>query len=91
MEGQPISILEAMATGNIIITTNHAGIPDIFSNKKNGFFVRKNDSQHIVDVLKHIVENKETSQKIILENINEAKEKYRVSHFIESIKAIFEA
>jgi len=30
MEGQPISILEAMATGNIILTTNHAGIPDIF-------------------------------------------------------------
>ena len=27
MEGQPISILEAMGFGNVIITTKHAGIP----------------------------------------------------------------
>ena len=26
MEGQPISILEAMATKNLVVTTNHAGI-----------------------------------------------------------------
>lgn len=91
MEGQPISILEAMATGNIIITTNHAGIPDVFSNNKNGYFVRKKDSQHIVDILKYISKNKEVSQRIIIENNREAKEKYRVSHFIESIKAIFES
>ncbi|WP_399679387.1 glycosyltransferase family 4 protein [Xenophilus sp.] len=29
MEGQPISLLEGLATGNIIVTTAHAGIPDI--------------------------------------------------------------
>ncbi len=28
-EGQPISILEAMGNGMFIITTDHAGIPDI--------------------------------------------------------------
>lgn len=30
-EGQPISILEAMGNGSVIITTDHAGIPDIVS------------------------------------------------------------
>lgn len=29
MEGQPISLLEGLATGNIIVATAHAGIPDI--------------------------------------------------------------
>jgi len=28
-EGQPISILEAMGNGLLVVTTNHAGIPDI--------------------------------------------------------------
>ena len=43
MEGQPISILEAMATKNVVVTTNHAGILDIFKDKVNGFLVHKNN------------------------------------------------
>ncbi len=31
-EGQPISIIEAMANGLVVVTTNHAGIPDIVAN-----------------------------------------------------------
>ena len=42
LEGQPISILEAMGNGISIITTNHAGISDIAS-CENGFVVDKND------------------------------------------------
>lgn len=35
-EGQPISILEAMGNGMFIITTDHAGIPDIVKDGVNG-------------------------------------------------------
>lgn len=35
-EGQPISILEAMGNGIVIVTTNHAGIPDIVTDEING-------------------------------------------------------
>lgn len=37
-EGQPISILEAMGNGMVIVTTNHAGIPDLVS-EKNGLVI----------------------------------------------------
>jgi len=56
MEGQPISILEALATGNIIITTNHAGIPDIVSNK-NGYIVEPKSPESIAKVILSINEN----------------------------------
>ncbi len=35
-EGQPISILEAMGNGMMIVTTDHAGIPDIVTDGENG-------------------------------------------------------
>lgn len=42
-EGQPISILEAMGNGMIIITTDHAGIPDIVKDKINGVVLNENE------------------------------------------------
>jgi glycosyltransferase involved in cell wall biosynthesis len=42
-EGQPISILEAMGNGMIIITTNHAGIPDIIEDGVSGIVIDKNN------------------------------------------------
>lgn len=41
-EGQPISILEAMGNGMFIITTDHAGIPDIVTNQSNGIVLKDN-------------------------------------------------
>jgi len=38
-EGQPISILEAYASGCVVLTTDHSGIFDIFTPGKNGWEV----------------------------------------------------
>lgn len=53
MEGQPISLIEAMATGNIIVTTNFSGIPDIIS-EDNGYFVEAKNPKSIFEVLVEI-------------------------------------
>ena len=42
-EGQPISILEAMGNGMMIVTTDHAGIPDIVG---DGNIICKSDSDY---------------------------------------------
>jgi glycosyltransferase involved in cell wall biosynthesis len=56
MEGQPISILEAMATGNIIVTTNHAGIPDIVDGS-NGYLLPKREPAALAACLARIAGN----------------------------------
>jgi glycosyltransferase involved in cell wall biosynthesis len=50
MEGQPISLLEGLATGNIIISTAHAGIPDVVG-PENGYLVQPQSPQQIADCL----------------------------------------
>ncbi|MBE15190.1 MAG: hypothetical protein CL867_03005 [Cytophagaceae bacterium] len=54
MEGQPIAILEAMATQNAIVTTAHAGIPDIIKDKEHGYFVAKKDAHSLYQQLKYM-------------------------------------
>jgi glycosyltransferase involved in cell wall biosynthesis len=91
MEGQPISILEAMATGNLILTTAHAGIPDIFEEGKNGFFVQPRDPKSIFSQLQHITNNRQTIAEISRNNVVEAREHYRVSTFTQNLIEILEA
>jgi len=90
MEGQPIAILEAMATGNIILTTNHAGIKDIIVDGKNGYFVKKNSPDDIVDKLSDISENLSKYKELYEYNKQEAKEKYTVQKFINNFVKILE-
>jgi glycosyltransferase involved in cell wall biosynthesis len=90
MEGLPFSILEAIATGNIIISTVHAGIPDII-NESNGFLVEKRSSKAIATCIESINLNlKETIKTIAQHNINYARSNFTEKKYTDSIMAILE-
>jgi glycosyltransferase involved in cell wall biosynthesis len=80
-EGQPISILEAYATGCVVITTMHGGIPDIFVDQVNGFSVTPKCTDSIKNVLIHISENRSVLQDIALSNLREAESNYRIARY----------
>lgn len=61
-EGQPISILEAMGNGMLVVTTDHAGIPDIIKDKKNGIVIKCDvleQKSNIQDIMNRILQIKE--------------------------------
>lgn len=88
-EGQPISILEAYSTGCVVITSNHSGIPYVFSDKKNGFMVEKKSIPSIKKAIEDVLCNKNNLEKIAFHNRNEAFEKYRTSIYQEAIMLVF--
>jgi glycosyltransferase involved in cell wall biosynthesis len=90
MEGQPISIFEAMALGNMLLLTKHAGIPDIFKEDVNGFYVDKYSPKSISEKLININENISIIEKIVNNNRIEAKEKYKVKTYVTNLDNIFE-
>ena len=85
MEGQPISILEAMATKNLVVTTNHAGIPDIFKDKVNGYLVKKNSIKSIQDILTYIATNKSEIEKIATYNKEYFLDNFTVNAFKKNL------
>jgi glycosyltransferase involved in cell wall biosynthesis len=87
MEGQPISLLEAMATQNIIITTKHSGIPDIIS-EDNGFFVDKKSSTSIANVLLEINNNMDILERFWKTNLSYCKVNFTEERFATKIMKV---
>ena len=47
----PNAIIEAMATGLIVISTFHAGIPELIENGVNGYLVHERDVASYVETM----------------------------------------
>jgi glycosyltransferase involved in cell wall biosynthesis len=54
-EGQPICILEAYAAGSGVITTDHSGILDVFTNDENGLLVEKQSRDDLVRIFRAVL------------------------------------
>ncbi|GAL62282.1 glycosyltransferase family 4 protein [Algibacter lectus] len=88
-EGQPISIIESMAFGNLILTTRHGGIPDICS-EYNAFFVQKNNVQDLKEKLMYLLENIHKVKEKGAYNVKYAKENFTEEKFIQNMTNIFD-
>lgn len=88
-EGQPISILEGYATGCVVITSNHSGIPYIFEDNVNGLRVEKKSISSLAGALKNLISEKERLMEIAFHNRDEALAKYRTSIYQEKLLKIF--
>lgn len=89
-EGQPISILEAMGNGMLIITTDHAGIPDIVEDGVNGIVVSRDDrAVEVCDDLKQL-SNSELL-KIINYNKKSCRQDFTENIYLSKMKNTFDS
>ena len=89
-EGQPISILEAYSSGCVVLTTKHAGIPDI-ATKKNGFIVSLETKDSLRIALEKIIRNRELLIEIGKHNFALACSEYKEDNFKNAIRRVFKS
>jgi glycosyltransferase involved in cell wall biosynthesis len=90
LEGQPISILEAYASGCVVITTAQSGILDIFEPEVNGFLIDAESPESIKNALESLINLKEKMHQISSNNLLTALKKFRSSIYCKSINCILE-
>ncbi|MCO7177095.1 glycosyltransferase family 4 protein [Sporolactobacillus kofuensis] len=82
-EGQPISILEAMGNGMMIVTTDHAGIPDIVKDGENGVVLRKRNN--IIELFDKL----EIMPNILINNRYKVCAHYKEKNYCDNFRIIF--
>lgn len=89
IEGQPISLIESMANGLTVITTNHAGIPDIVTTD-NGYIVEPKSINDIELAIQDILSHKDKLISYGYNNRNYALQSFKEIDYIKRLETIFE-
>ncbi|MFQ6610655.1 MAG: glycosyltransferase [Fidelibacterota bacterium] len=63
-EGTPVSIMEASASGLPVISTRHAGIPEVVIDKETGFLVEEYDEMGTVDSMLRIAKDADLATRL---------------------------
>lgn len=85
-EGQPISILEAYASGCTVLTTDHSGIFDIFTPGTHGLAVEKKNPQSIAVAITALASDPLQLRRYCVTNARTARREYRVDKHLRQLR-----
>ena len=64
MEGIPVALMEAMASGRAVVSTSIAGIPELVDHGVNGLLVEPEDPQALADALRSLLEDPQRAREM---------------------------
>lgn len=84
-EGLPMSVMEMMARGKVVVATAVGGIPDYITNGENGFLLENNpDEDKIVEEAVAVL-SKLSADKNLMEIVGRNSRLYAENHFSEKV------
>ena len=89
LEGTPLVILEAMATGKPVIATNIAGVPDMITDGIDGFLVEEKNVGQIVEKLSVLLDDEVLCRKIGENARKKVEEKFSWDTIAEQILGVY--
>jgi len=87
-EGTPVGIIEAMAAGLPVVSTCHAGIPDVVENEKTGLLVPENDIEAMADAMIKMAKDRHLAKEFGLNGKEKITSKYTMDKHLAIINQI---
>ncbi|RFU61296.1 glycosyltransferase [Peribacillus glennii] len=88
-EGIPNVLKEAMACGLPVLSTNHAGIPELVVDGKSGLLVPERDSAALAERLLHFIQHPEDWERFGTHGRETVEQFFNIERQIENLEAIY--
>jgi colanic acid/amylovoran biosynthesis glycosyltransferase len=88
-EGIANALKEAMAMGLIVVSTYHAGTPELITNGVSGFMVPEKNSNALADSITHIIKHPEIWKSIGLAARQKIENEFEIKQSIKDLEIIF--
>ena len=90
MEGTPVTLMEAMCSKVPVISTRHAGIPDVIEDGVDGLLVDERDNEGLEDALSTFIENPDMRQTCSENARNTVLQEYTVDRMKGKLQQVFQ-
>lgn len=84
-EGTPVAVIEAQMSGLPVISTNHAGIPDVVIDQETGFLVQEGDFETMATRMQELIENPRLARELGRRGRERAVANFSINHHINDI------
>lgn len=88
-DGIPVSIMEAMAAGIPVVTTNISGIPELVEHRVSGLLVREKDPVELANAIAELFDDDILRARLAEEGRKRVEEGFRVSETAAKIVSVF--
>ena len=90
-EGMPVAILEAMASGLLIVATKVGGVPELIEDKKSGFLAESENAENLADKIDYVINlSKEKKQEIIKNARQIVENKFSLEKMVAEYEKLYE-
>ena len=90
-EGTPTVLMEAQATGMPVISTYHAGIPEVVIDGKTGYLVKEKDVNSLYKKIDYLIEHPELWNELGKNGRKHIEEKYNISKQVAILEEIYKS
>lgn len=87
-EGLPSVIQEALASGAVVVSTKHGGIPEAIEHGVNGYLVEENNLSEYITMIDELICNSEIRNRMAINGREVAEKKYDSKTLLTKIESI---
>ncbi|MBR1671294.1 MAG: glycosyltransferase family 4 protein [Butyrivibrio sp.] len=90
-EGLPVTVLEAMNSGLVVVATKVGGIPEIVEDGRDGILVPPKDADALKEALLKVIRREYDTDALLSHALETVRNKYSIEHCIEELVEVYKS